>query len=133
MEKVTRNRITKRDLETIILGEIQAQTDKKYNESKTYLMQTFTKERIDKIANEKGSFTKVNAKTITIEELIEMKEAQMEKLQEEIVELKLKDKTEIVIIKNEYCTRYASPETKEKAREYIGKRLADFTSKTLKQ
>lgn len=133
MEKVTRNNLTKREIEIMILGEIATQTNKRYNESKNYIMQTFAKENIEKIANEKGSFTKVNAMTNTIENIINDKKAQIEKLQKEIEYLNTLDKHQVMITRNEYATRSASKETKEKAQEYIQKMLADFTSKTLKQ
>lgn len=131
--KSSRNHLTKREEEILLIGEIHTQTEKLYNESKTYIMQTFTKEDIEKIANEKGSFTKVEAKTSTIEEVIKSKQALIEKLQNEIEDLKTKDKNEIIITKIEYAQKTSSKETKEKAKEYIDKMLEDFTSKTLKQ
>lgn len=133
MEKITRNNLTKREIEIMILGEIATQTTKKYNESKNYIMQTFIKDNVEKISNEKGSFTKVNAMTNTIEEIIANKKAEIEKLQKEINHLNTLDKHQVMITRNEYATRSASKETKEKAQEYIQKMLEDFTSKTLKQ
>ena len=134
MEKVTRNNLTIREVETMILGEVSDQLNERYNNSKTnYIMPIFAKEKIEKIANDKGSFTLVNATTSTIEKLIAKKQAQQNKLQEEIDYLKTLDKNQVIITKNEYITRSTTKEFKEMATKYIDKMLEDFTSKTLKQ
>ena len=52
MEKVTRNSLTKREIEIMILGEISSQTKCKYDETKHFILQTFEKEGIEKIKNE---------------------------------------------------------------------------------
>lgn len=133
MEKIVRNSLTKREIEIMILGEISSQTKNKYDETKHFILQTFEKEGIEKIKNEKGSFTKVNAKTMTVAELIKEKEKEYKKLQDEIKQLKTLNKNTVLLVRNEYATRTASKETKEKAKEYIDKILQDFTSKSLKQ